>query len=46
MELLSTPEKLNELIFKLFFASVIILVMNYAFSKVVVFRKKGKEVDT
>ena len=42
MELLSTPEKLNELIFKLFFASVIILVMNYAFSKVVVFRKKGK----
>ena len=42
LELLSTAEKLNEMIFKLFFASVIILVMNYAFSKAVVFRKKQK----
>ncbi|NLP25940.1 MAG: GtrA family protein [Clostridiales bacterium] len=43
LELISTAEKLNELIFKLFFASIIILVMNYAFSKVVVFRKKLKK---
>lgn len=45
LDLLSTPDKLNELIFKLFVASVIVLIMNYAFSKVVVFRKKAKEVN-
>ncbi len=45
LELLSTADKLNELIFKIFIASVIVLIMNYAFSKAVVFRKKAKEVN-
>ena len=46
MTFLNSPEKLNEVIFKVCIASVIILIMNYGFSKLVVFRKKQLIADS
>lgn len=43
--LLSTPEKLNEVIFKVIVASLVNIVLNYVLSKFIVFKKKKVSTD-
>lgn len=42
--LFHVSQEINELIFKLF-ANVIVLIMNYIFSKLVIFRNKGEQTE-